>query len=139
MDTEGMTIGQVIALVIMVIVMIGGICFGGGALHSVYHVWSQRKAGEAQLAHAESNRQIKTLEAKAAEESAKHLANSEIIRAKGVAEANKIIGDSLKGNESYLRYLWIHNLAECKGDIVYIPTECGLPLLEANRNNREKN
>lgn len=66
-------------------------------------------------------------------ESSKHLADAEIIRAKGVAEANRIIGDSLKGNESYLRYLWIPNLAENKGNIVYIPTECGLPILEANR------
>lgn len=112
------------------------------AFSSVYSVWSQRKSGEAELAHAESNRQIKTLEAKAAEESAKHLAQAEIIRAQGVAEANKIIGQSLKGNESYLRYLWIEGLQHTHGQIVYIPTEAGLPILEAGRlkelNNKEK-
>ncbi len=43
-------------------------------------------------------------------ESAKHLADAEVIRAEGVAKANKIIGDSLKDNEGYLRYLWIQGL-----------------------------
>lgn len=102
-------------------------------LKRVYDVWAQRKEGEAELAKAESNRQIKTLEAKATEDSAKHLAQAEIIRAKGVAEANKIIGDSLKGNEAYLRYLWISNL-ECKDkEVIYIPTEANMPILEATR------
>lgn len=99
----------------------------------IYDVWAQRKSGQAELAKAESNRQIKTLEAKATEDSAKHLAQAEIIRAKGVAEANKIIGDSLKGNEAYLRYLWISNL-ECKDkEVIYIPTEANMPILEATR------
>lgn len=99
----------------------------------IYDVWAQRKEGEAELAKAESNRQIKTLEAKASEESAKHLAQAEVIRARGVAEANKIIGDSLKGNEAYLRYLWISNL-ECKDkEVIYIPTEANMPILEAGR------
>ncbi len=39
----------------------------------IYGVWSERKQGEAELAGAESNRQIKTLEAKAGEESACNL------------------------------------------------------------------
>jgi regulator of protease activity HflC (stomatin/prohibitin superfamily) len=113
-------------------ILIGGI-WALSAGGRIYDVWAQRKEGEAELAKAESNRQIKTLEAKATEESAKHLAQAEIIRAKGVAEANKIIGDSLKGNEAYLRYLWISNL-ECKDkEVIYIPTEANMPILEATR------
>lgn len=103
------------------------------ALASVYSVWSSRKVGEAELAKAESNRQIKTLEAKAAEESAKHLANAEIIRAQGVAQANLIIGQSLKENEAYLRYLWVNGLQHTQNQVIYIPTETNLPILEANR------
>lgn len=107
--------------------------FSIAPLKRIYNVWAQGKEGQAELARAESNRQIKTLEAKAMEESAKHLAQAEIIRAKGVAEANKIIGDSLKGNEAYLRYLWISNL-ECKDkEVIYIPTEANMPILEAGR------
>ena len=54
-------------------------------------------------------------------------------RAKGVAEANRIIGESLKGNESYLRYLWIQNLESGSNSVVYVPTEAGLPILEAGK------
>lgn len=104
------------------------------AFGRIYDVWAERKAGEAELARAESNRQIKTLEARAAMESAKHLADAEVIRAQGVAQANKIIGDSLKGNESYLRYLWIHGLQDGKNQVIYVPTEANLPILEAGKN-----
>ena len=107
--------------------------FGISISLKIYGVWSERKTGEAELARAESNRKIKTLEAKAFEESAAYLANAEIIRAKGVAESNKIIGDSLKGNESYLRYLWITSLQTSNKEIVYIPTEANLPILEAGK------
>lgn len=64
------------------------------------------------------------------------LAEAEIERAKGVAEANRIIGESLKGNEAYLRYLWIQGLQEgSTPQVVYVPTEAGLPILEAGRMN----
>lgn len=86
------------------------------------------------LAHAQSSKEVAVAEAKAKMESAELLAQAEVMRAIGVAKANKIIGESLKGNESYLRYLWIQNL-EGHGNeqIIYIPTEAGLPILEANR------
>jgi len=106
------------------------------AASRVYDVWAYRKSGEAELACAESSRQIKTLEAKAAMESSKHLADAEVIRARGVAEANKIIGDSLKGNESYLRYLWIQGLQDGKNQVIYVPTEANLPILEATRGSK---
>ena len=54
-----------------------------------YKVWQQNKEGEAELARAEQNRKIAVLEAKAKEESANSLAKAEIIRAQGVAQANK--------------------------------------------------
>ena len=99
----------------------------------ILSVWQQRKAGEAELAHAESNRQIATLEALAKKESAKALADAEVIRAEGVAKANKIIGDSLSGNEGYLRYLWIQGLQTNQMQVVYVPTEANLPILESAR------
>lgn len=98
-----------------------------------YRVYEERKAGEAELARAESNRKIKTLEALAEQESAKYKASAEIERAKGVAEANRIIGDSLKDNEGYLRYLWITNLDSANKEVVYIPTEANMPILEAGK------
>jgi len=109
------------------------IIWGFLAVHSVSDVWAQRKAGEAELAKATANRQIAVQEAMAKEESAKYLAQAEIIRAEGVAKANKIIGDSLQNNESYLRYLWIDGLHSGKNEVIYIPTEANLPILEAGK------
>ena len=104
-----------------------------------YSVWEQHLAGKAELARAEYNRQIAVQEAVAKREAAKSLAEAEIERAKGVAQANKIIGDSLKENEDYLRYLWISGLEHAKdGQIIYIPTEAGLPVLEAGRRHRNE-
>jgi hypothetical protein len=111
------------------ILLMGGGCY----VIPQYNIYAQRAHGEAELAGAESSRQIATLEAKAKEESSKHLAQSEIIRARGVAEANKIIGDSLKENEGYLRYLWIQGLQTNQMQVVYVPTEANLPIMESKR------
>jgi len=99
-----------------------------------YNVWQKGLQGQAELARAEQNRKIRILEAEAVKESSASLAEAEVVRARGVAQANLIIGDSLKGNEAYLRYLFINSLAEnTSGNLIYIPTEAGLPVLEAGR------
>ena len=100
-----------------------------------YEVYKQRLDGEAQLAHAHASRQVQIQDAQSKLEAAKSLADAEIERARGVSEANKIIGKSLKENEAYIRWLWISNLekAEGKGSVIYIPTEAGLPILEAGK------
>ena len=99
----------------------------------VLNVWREEKIGEAELARAEQNRQIAILEARAKAESAKALAEAEIIRAEGVAKANQIIGDSLKDNDVYIHYLWIEALKESQNEVIYIPTEAGIPITEAKR------
>ncbi len=101
-----------------------------------YGVWQQELAGRAELKRAEQNRQIAINEAKARQESAVFLKQEEIIRAEGVAEANKIIGDSLRKNEAYLRYLWIRGLHDGSSEVIYVPTEANLPILEATRLNK---
>jgi hypothetical protein len=98
-----------------------------------YNVWQKTLSGKAELKQAEWNRQIAVKEAEAKKESAIHESQAEVIRAKGVAEANAIIGESLKNNESYLRYLWIQGLHDGTSETIYIPTEANLPILEANR------
>lgn len=114
------------------IVLVGG-CWGLAALHKEYAIWSERKRGEAEYAHAEANRKIAILEAQAKKEAARALGEAEVIRAEGVAQANKIIGDSLQNNEGYLRYLWIQGLQTNQMQVVYVPTEAGLPILEAGK------
>ena len=98
-----------------------------------YNVWEKGLAGQAELKQAEWNRQIAIKEAEAKKESAKALAEAEVERAKGVAKANAIIGASLKNNESYLRYLWINELSSNEQNVIYIPTEAGMPILEAGK------
>lgn len=98
-----------------------------------YKVWQQGLAGEAELKRAEQNRQVKIQEAKAHSESAKFLSDAEIERARGVAEANKIIANGLGGPEGYLRYLYIDSIAGKDNQIIYIPTEAGVPVLEAGK------
>jgi hypothetical protein len=88
--------------------------------------------GKARLAEAESSRRIAVLEAQAKLDSAKMLGEAEVVRAKSTAEANQILGNSLKNNESYLRYLWIQQINTDK-EVYYIPTEAGLPVLEAGK------
>ena len=90
-----------------------------------YRVWSAQMEGEAEFAQAEQNRKISVLEAEAKLDAAKALAAAEVERARGVAQANEIIGQSLKNNESYLRWLWIENLDKGQNSVIYIPTEAG--------------
>ena len=98
-----------------------------------YNVWQKGLAGKAILKEAEWERLVLIEEAKAKKVSAKEFAEAEVIRARGVAEANKIIGKSLEGNDAYLRYLWIQGLHDGSSEIIYIPTEANLPILEATR------
>lgn len=97
----------------------------------VYNVWAKGMGGEAMLREAESTRRVSVLEATAKRDSAKMLAAAEVERAKGVAEANGIIGASLQDNPRYLQYLYITELAEgaAKGNTtIYVPTEGGMPM-----------
>lgn len=86
---------------------------------------------KAMIETAKAQNESATLKAEAMVKIAKAQAMAEIERAKGVAEANKIIGNSLQGNSEYLKYLQIEAIKDSKGDKVYIPTEAGLPIIEA--------
>jgi len=115
-----------------------GIAMIGGLMYVMpkYRVYSQRMLGQAELQRAESNRQIRVREAQAAYDAADLTAKAEIRRAEGVAEANRIIADSLDGAEGYLRWRYIEMLENTSGsgrDVIYIPTEAGLPILEAGK------
>ena len=105
-----------------------------------YRVYSMEMRGKALLAEAEHSRQVAVREALALKDSAEHKAEAEVIRAKGVAESNRIISDGLGGPEGYLRYLAINAMqdqaANKNSTTVYIPTEAGIPITEAQRFNK---
>ncbi|MBU0556650.1 MAG: membrane protease subunit [Alphaproteobacteria bacterium] len=101
-----------------------------------YNVYRQEQAGRAALAEAQSSRQIAVLEARAKLESAKMLADAEVLRAEGAARANHILQNSLGGPDGYLRYLQVQAIDAKEASLIYVPTEGGLPLLESRRLSR---
>jgi regulator of protease activity HflC (stomatin/prohibitin superfamily) len=113
---------------------VGGCMYG----YPQYNVYSQRMEGQAKLAEAQSSREIRVREARAQMESATLLAQAEVSRARGAAEANHILQNSLGGPDGYLRYLQIQTYHEMVNagrspSLVYVPTEGGLPITEAGR------
>lgn len=101
-----------------------------------YRLYSQDLRGQANLRQQEWEKKIKIEEAKAQKESAVLYAEAEVARAEGAKKANEIIQQSLGGPEGYLRYLYIQSLTETEnagGRVIYVPTEAGLPILEAGQ------
>ena len=93
-----------------------------GWFYSLYGIWTAEQNGKAELANAEYSKRVTVETAKAKKDSATFEADTEVARAEGV------------GKEEYLRYLYITNLAEGQNrEVIYIPTEAGIPILEANR------
>jgi regulator of protease activity HflC (stomatin/prohibitin superfamily) len=109
------------------------ICVGSCVGVPYYNVWEQEMSGKAEFAKAEQNRKIRIEEAKANLESEKLNAQAEIERAKGAAKAIEIENGAI--TPTYIQYLWVRqqNLSGNNSKIIYIPTEAGLPLLEAGR------
>jgi hypothetical protein len=125
MKNQNGFIDPVVGTVIAGVVLIGALAFG----LPQYNVWQQSLSGKAELQKAEYTRQVAVLEAQAKKDSASQLAEAEIIRAEGVAKANAIIGESLKGNPAYLQYLWITQGEENTQRTVYmVPSNGGAPV-----------
>ena len=115
-------------IVVGATVVIGGLVFG----LPQYNVWTKTLNGKALLQEQEYVRQVKVLEAKALKDASILQAEAEVERAKGAASANKILGESLKGNSEYLQYLFIQNLENNDNSkektVIYVPTERGIPI-----------
>ena len=121
-------IGRIfISIVIFVLILAAALMY----VMPIYGVWEKELSGKAQLKEAEWNRKIVIEEANAKKESAKSLAEAEIIRAKGIAKANNIISGSI--TDEYLRYKFIEGLEDNNNKVIYVPTEANLPILEATR------
>jgi hypothetical protein len=119
---------RIIAVIVLALILIITLGMWGCPQ---YNVWERHMTGKAALARAEQDRQIKVHEAKAAAESAILLAEAEVERAKGVAQANEII--SMTITEPYLRYLFLQGLHDGNSEVIYVPTEANMPILEAGR------
>lgn len=131
---ERQTPGSIITWT-LAIILVGLLCFGvligASAAWRKYSIWSKEQKGKATLAEAVWDRQVKTEEAKANLESERLNAQAEVERAKGAAEAISIEGGGL--TENYIRYLWVRQQDNNQKSLIYIPTEAGLPILEAGK------
>lgn len=107
--------GLTTALLFLTLLVVGWLAIG-----PEYRLW-----------RATIEKRIAVEEARATADSAIELARAEVERAKGTAEANTIVAESI--TEPYLRYLYINQIAETDNQIIYLPTEAGLPILEADR------
>lgn len=122
-EAKAAIIASVLGIVVIISLMIG---------LPVYNVWRSNKMGVAEYVRAEQNRKIKIEEAKANLEAEKLNAQAEIERAKGAAEAIRIENGSI--TPTYIQYLWVRQQnANVNNKIIYIPTEAGLPILEAGK------
>jgi hypothetical protein len=102
-----------------------------------YNVWTakikvkeQKLVGEQELERARQNRLIiiETAQANVVKDSLEAI--GEVHRAYGVAEAMAIEDGKL--TDRYIKYLFVRNINNMKeGERIYIPTEAGLPILEA--------
>lgn len=118
------------SFIIAIILALWGLVAG----YQYSKVWFAQKSGEAEYAQAEQNRRIRILEAEAKKESARLEAEAEVEKAKGLAQANQIVAEGLEGHEEYLQYLWITHLESGDNrEVIYVPTEAGLPILEAGK------
>ena len=128
------TLGSVIGLVVVAALVLVGL--------PTYNVYSKQMQGKAAYEEAVQNRRIRVLEAQAALDSAQLNAQAEVARASGTNEANRIMAESLGGPENYLRWAYIDMLKETAGksgrETIYIPTEAGMPVLEAGRVSRRQ-
>lgn len=129
-DNDGNLNGLGYTLIIVIVIAVIGIIVG--LLMWVlpkYSVWSKGLKGEAQLREAEYSKQVLIEEAKANLEAEKLNAQAEVERAKGMAEAMEIEGGKL--TDTYIKYLWVRSMTGNEANTIYIPTEAGLPILEA--------
>lgn len=111
--------------ILAIIILVGGVLWGVPN----YKVYARELNGKAQLREAEWNRQIAIQEAEAMKESARLMAEAEVLRAGGIAEANRIIAGSI--TEEYIRYKFVEGLNDGNTEVIYVPTEANLPILEA--------
>ncbi len=123
--------------IVVILALVAGLFLG----FPLYNVYSKQMAGRAAYEEAVQNRRIRVLEAQAALDAAKLTAQAEVERARGADQANRIMAEGLGGPESYLRWSYINMLQETAGQqgrqTIYVPTEAGMPILEAGRTVRE--
>lgn len=130
-DFIHLAIGGVATVVILSLVW-------GLAIGPRWNVWKSHQDGLADLAQAKNEQQIQIATAQSRLAAAELNKQAAIIEAQAVAAQVKEIGTELSHHDLYLRWQWIKMMedtlkAGTESQVIYVPTEANLPILEANR------
>lgn len=99
-----------------------------------WRVWAQGKQGEADLQQAHKEQQIQVSRAQGRVDAANLNKQAAIIEAEAVSAQIQSIGSQLTEHDLYLKWQWIKMMEEKpEGSVIYVPTEAGLPILEAGK------
>lgn len=103
--------------------------------HPLWNVWASKKSGEAELEQAYKEQQIQIAEAESRLKAAELNKRAAVIEAEAVSLQIKAIGEQLQKHDLYLKWQWIKMMEDrdSEADTIYVPTEAGLPILEATR------
>lgn len=137
---NGLSIPEWVALVMVVLLIIIAVWWALHALACVYCVWASRKDGEARLAEADRDQQIQVKKAAGRLDAAELNKKAAIVEAEAVSTQIEKIGHNLKEHDLYLKWQWIKMMEERPSNsTIYVPTEAGLPILEAGKRPTKNN
>lgn len=117
----------IVAIVAVAMLLIAGLAWG----LPQYNIWQKEMSGKAQLAEAEWSKKIMIEDAKAQLDSAELNKQRMILEAEGIAEANAIISGSI--TPEYIQYKFVEGLNDGSTEVIYVPTEANIPVMEAGR------
>jgi uncharacterized protein HemX len=123
------SVGKILSIILIVLIV--GAVTGLAYFYPQYKVYSKEMEGKADLAEAEWSKKIQIEEAKGMLEAAKYNRETELIQANTEAEANRIVAGSL--DEMYIKYKMVEKMTDSETQVIYIPTEAGIPIIEAKR------
>jgi len=118
-------------IILIVVGLIGLIALGMWGIPT-YQVWAAERSGRAVYEEAVWSRRATIAEAQADSAAAHYWKMAEVIRAQGLAEAMATTGMSPSAYTRWQMTEVIYDKAEGL-QIMYIPTEAGMPITEAGR------
>lgn len=104
-----------------------------------WRVWAKEMQGRADLMQAHQEQQIQVARAQGRLDAANINKQAAIVEAEAVSAQIEKIGKQLTQHDLYLKWQWIKMMddGDCDREIIYVPTEANLPVLEAMRLSRK--
>lgn len=113
----------------LVVVILAWILFG----YPYWRVWASHQEGLADLMMAKNEQQIQIAQARSRLDAAELNKQAAVIEAQAVALQIAEIGKELTNHDLYLKWQWIKMMEDGRNATIYVPTEAGLPILEAGK------